>query len=95
MQCQDASFDSRSNGVSVCAITRLIMMKVSIRFSSGCTILLLCLLAPAGLAAQCASAPQGEIRANPDRPTAADPADITEYGVLEIEYGWDHSWLGQ
>ncbi|HET9179265.1 MAG TPA: transporter [Terriglobia bacterium] len=64
-------------------------------FSPSCAVLLLCLLAPAGLAAQCASAPRGEIRANPDRPTVADPADITEYGVLEIEYGWNHSWLGQ
>src|SRR5499427_5097389 len=30
--------------------------------------------------------------ANPNRPTVATPADITQYGVLEIEYGWDHSW---
>jgi Putative MetA-pathway of phenol degradation len=27
--------------------------------------------------------------ANPNRPTVADPADITQYGVLELEYGWD------
>jgi hypothetical protein len=32
------------------------------------------------------------IRANPNRPTVADPADITQYGVLELEYGWDRSW---
>lgn len=62
---------------------------------SSWIILLFCLAAPASLAAQCASAPQLEIRANPDRPTVADPADITEYGVLEVEYGWNHSWLGQ
>jgi len=30
--------------------------------------------------------------ANPNRPTVANPADITQYGVLEIEYGWDHVW---
>ncbi len=64
------------------------------KFRSSWIILLLCLAAPASLAAQCASAPQGEIRANPDRPTVADPADITEYGVLEVEYGWNHAWLG-
>src|SRR5712671_909397 len=29
------------------------------------------------------------IVANPNRPTVADPADITQYGVLEVEYGWD------
>jgi len=29
------------------------------------------------------------IVANPNRPTVADPADITQYGVLELEYGWD------
>jgi Putative MetA-pathway of phenol degradation len=64
------------------------------KFRSSWIILLLCLAAPATLAAQCSSAPQGEIRANPGRPTVADPADITEYGVLEIEYGWNHAWLG-
>ncbi len=26
--------------------------------------------------------------ANPNRPTVANPADITQYGVLELEYGW-------
>lgn len=65
------------------------------KFSSSWIFLLFCLAAPASLAAQCTSAPQVEIRANPNRPTVADPADITEYGVLEIEYGWNHSWLGQ
>jgi len=64
------------------------------KFRSSWIILLLFLAAPATLAAQCSSAPQGEIRANPGRPTVADPADITEYGVLEIEYGWNHAWLG-
>jgi hypothetical protein len=32
------------------------------------------------------------IAANPNRPTVANPADITQYGVLEIEYGWDRLW---
>ena len=32
------------------------------------------------------------IAANPNRPTVANPADITQYGVLEIEYGWDRVW---
>ena len=32
------------------------------------------------------------IAANPNRPTVADPADITQYGVLELEYGWDRVW---
>jgi hypothetical protein len=30
-----------------------------------------------------------DIQANPNRPTVANPADITQYGVLELEYGWD------
>ena len=34
------------------------------------------------------------IKANPNRPTVANPADITQYGVLEIEYGWDRTSLG-
>jgi hypothetical protein len=33
------------------------------------------------------------IAANPNRPTVANPADITQYGVLELEYGVDHTWL--
>jgi hypothetical protein len=32
------------------------------------------------------------IIANPNRPTVANPADITQYGVLELEYGWDRVW---
>jgi hypothetical protein len=32
------------------------------------------------------------ITANPNRPTVANPADITQYGVLELEYGFDRFW---
>lgn len=32
------------------------------------------------------------IIANPNRPSVANPADITQYGVLELEYGWDRTW---
>jgi hypothetical protein len=32
------------------------------------------------------------IAANPNRPTVSNPANITEYGVLELEYGWDRLW---
>jgi hypothetical protein len=35
------------------------------------------------------------IAANPNRPTVANPADITQYGVLELEYGWDRLWPEQ
>jgi len=35
------------------------------------------------------------IAANPNRPTVANPADITQYGVLELEYGWDRLWPGE
>src|SRR5690242_17572804 len=34
----------------------------------------------------------GKIVANPNRPTVANPADITQYGVLELEYGYDRIW---
>ena len=30
--------------------------------------------------------------ANPNRPTVANPADISQYGVLELEYGFDRVW---
>jgi hypothetical protein len=33
-----------------------------------------------------------QMAANPNRPTVANPADITQYGVLELEYGFDHLW---
>jgi hypothetical protein len=32
------------------------------------------------------------IAAHPNRPTVANPADITQYGVVEVEYGWDRLW---
>jgi hypothetical protein len=35
------------------------------------------------------------IVANPNRPTIANPADTTQYGVLELEYGWDRTWPGR
>jgi len=40
--------------------------------------------------AQCPDTPKDGIVANPNRPTVANPADITQYGVLEVEYGYDH-----
>lgn len=33
-----------------------------------------------------------QIVANPNRPTVSNPAHVTQYGVLELEYGWDHFW---
>jgi hypothetical protein len=33
-----------------------------------------------------------QMAANPNRPTVANPADITQYGVLEVEWGYDHLW---
>lgn len=47
-------------------------------------------LFPSSGAAQCADTPKDGIVANPNRPTVANPADITQYGVLEVEYGYDH-----
>jgi len=36
---------------------------------------------------------QDSITANPNRPTVSNPAHVTQYGVLELEYGWDQYWL--
>jgi hypothetical protein len=33
------------------------------------------------------------IEANPNRPTVSNPAHVTQYGVLELEYGLDQLWL--
>jgi len=32
------------------------------------------------------------IAANPNRPTVSNPAHVTQYGVLELEYGLDRMW---
>jgi hypothetical protein len=32
------------------------------------------------------------IVANPNRPTVSNPSHVTQYGVLELEYGWDRLW---
>src|SRR5258705_3732771 len=62
----------------------------------GARLTLLCLIASLPASAQwmgkqtgCYSDP---IAANPNRPTVANPADITQYGVLELEYRWDLPW---
>jgi hypothetical protein len=56
----------------------------------------LCLIASLPASAQWMGKQTGcyadSISANPNRPTVANPADITQYGVLELEYGWDHTW---
>jgi len=49
-----------------------------------------CFLLPSLGIAQCPDTPKDGIVANPNRPPVADPADITQYGVLEVEYGYDH-----
>lgn len=32
------------------------------------------------------------ITANPNRPTVSNPAHVTQYGVMELEYGLDRMW---
>src|SRR4051812_47091742 len=51
------------------------------------------LLASQSLRAQ--STAQDPIVANPNRPTVTDPADITQFGVAEIEYGFSTDNRGQ
>ena len=54
------------------------------------TVLGISLLCSKTALAQCPGQPDSGIVANPNRPTVADPADITQFGVLEVEYGFDH-----
>lgn len=58
--------------------------------AAGFALFLASAVAPQRGAAQCADTPKDGIVANPNRPTVADPADITQYGVLEVEYGFNH-----
>ncbi len=50
-------------------------------------------------AATCPKPGGGSINApivsNPNRPTVSNPADVTQLGVLEIEYGWTRTWPGR
>ncbi len=64
-------------------------------FCFGFAGLVVCFFLPIRLRAQCPSAPQGYIAHNANRPTVADPADITELGVLELEYGWERDWFSR
>lgn len=32
------------------------------------------------------------IEANPNRPTVSNPAHVTQFGVMELEYGLDRTW---
>jgi len=68
-------------------------LKAGTFFRVGLISLAVYLFLPTDLGAQCPSAPQGRIVANPNRPMVADPADITELGVLELEYGWERDWF--
>lgn len=45
--------------------------------------------------ARCDRPADGSITANPNRPTVADPADITQIGVVETEFGWSRTWQQQ
>ena len=56
---------------------------------------LLLLSASLAALAQCARPADGSITANPNRPTVADPADITQIGVIETEFGWSRTWQQQ
>ena len=79
--------------------------KIMSHFSTGrcsrplraVTLLAAFLLAPVAARAQWIGLQTGcyaeSISANPNRPTVANPADITQYGLLEIEYGWDRTML--
>lgn len=59
-------------------------------------VLLCCLLVSHPAVAQWIGKQTGcysdSIAANPNRPTVSNPAHVTEYGVLEVEYGLDRTW---
>jgi hypothetical protein len=65
---------------------------------SRCAVLpfVLCLALTKSAAAQWMGKQTGcykdSIAANPNRPTVSNPAHVTQYGVLELEYGWDRFW---
>jgi hypothetical protein len=58
--------------------------------------LLLCLVATQSAVGQWMGRQTGcyadSIATNPNRPTVSNPAHVTQFGVLEVEYGLDREW---
>jgi Putative MetA-pathway of phenol degradation len=69
------------------------VLPITVRKSIRICVLLL--LASLFADARCARPSDGSITANPNRPTVADPADITQIGVIETEFGWSRTWHQQ
>jgi Putative MetA-pathway of phenol degradation len=67
-------------------------MRVAVRLLAIAAICLSAQSSPAQWIGKQTGCYADSIVANPNRPTVADPADITQYGVLELEYGWDRVW---
>jgi len=82
------------------ALSEIAVPQKCVRCLLRCTVMTLALcsaqssLAFAQLMGKQAGCYADSIAANPNRPTVANPADITQYGVLELEYGWDRLWPG-
>src|SRR5215475_11345505 len=57
---------------------------------------LLCLVATHSAAGQWMGKQTGcyadSIAVNPNRPTVSNPAHVTQFGVVELEYGLDRTW---
>jgi len=68
------------------------------RLAASATILVACVTSGRTASAQWMGKQTGcyadSMAANPNRPTVANPGDITQYGVLELEYGFDKVWPG-
>ncbi len=83
-------------GTSPTRTTKTIRNRHAASWRQRTALLVLSLIASAPAWAQWIGKQTGcyanSIVANPNRPTVANPADITQYGVLELEYGWDRTW---
>jgi hypothetical protein len=61
----------------------------------GAAFVVCILYSPVWTAAACRNQPEGgQIVANPNRPTISDPADITQVGIVEMEYGYTRTTVG-
>jgi len=62
----------------------------------ACVLALCACALPDGASAQWMGRQTGcgadRIAATPNRPTVSNTAHVTQYGVLEVEYGWDRTW---
>ncbi len=89
------SVDGQCGRVALPLVHGELMTKVLARLQHLAGLFAAVLWISVGALANCPGQPMDGSRvANPNRPTISDPADITQLGVVELEYGYTRTWVG-